>query len=127
MKEPKDEQTYDVDLDPLLKQLFENNAYREDDQYFIIRDATKTQEINYQLTQDQVDSLGGEVSFKKALKQKSLSSSKEQQQHIIKQKFDKPMRVMFNAEEMKMKLDKNGNMKFSFHRVKRVLEWTEQN
>ena len=109
---PKDEHTYDVDLDPLLKQLFENNAYRKDDQYFIIRDATKAQEINYQLTQDHVNSLGGEVSFKKALKQRSLLSSKEENQHIIKQKFDKPMRVMFNAEEMKMKLDKNGSMKF---------------
>jgi DNA-binding beta-propeller fold protein YncE len=124
MKDPKDETTFDVDLDPLLKQLFENLAYHKEDQYFIIRDATKTQEINYQLTEDHVNSLGGEASFRSALEERCLSSSKEQEMHIIKQKFEKPMRIMFNAEELKMRLDKNGNMRFSFHRVKKVLDWT---
>jgi photosystem II stability/assembly factor-like uncharacterized protein len=100
------ETTSDVNLDPLVEQLLTKKIkwIREKDRYFVIREARKTEEINYQLTQGQVEGLGGEASLSKAeIKANNLSYSKKHQ--VIIQKFQKPMRVMFNAEEIKIERD----------------------
>jgi hypothetical protein len=105
------ETTSDVNLDPLIEQLVnkKNFHFRDDDQYFVIRQARKTKEINYLLSQESIEDLGGEAALKEAeLKAKNLTYVKQRQ--VIKQKFDTYRRVMFCAEEIKLKRDKNGKI-----------------
>ena len=125
MTAPKDECTYDKDLNPLLNQLFTENDYRKDDKYFIIRDASKAIGIDYRLSQEQINSLGGKSFLDKTLRQSSLAYSKEKDQHIITQSFSKPMRLMFNIEQIKMKMGKNGVMKIYSQHVKKIQKWNE--
>ena len=107
----KRETTRDVNLDPLIEHLINKKDFhfREDEQYCVIRQARKTMEINYKLSQGSMDELGREAALKEAkLKTKNLSYVKQQQ--IIKQKFDTYRRIMFNAEEIRLRRDKNGQI-----------------
>jgi len=105
------ESVYDMNIDPLIAKFIEDSGLeiRGDEKYFIIRSARKTREIDYKLSESQVENLGGEASLKKAeLKAKNLAYLKER--HVIKQKFEKPMRVMYLWEEVKIKKE-NGRVK----------------
>ncbi len=127
MKEPTGEATYDADLDPMLNKWIESPRFefRRDDRYYVIRDATKTKAIHYELTQDQVELLKENTTLANdLLKQNVKLSSNESQQFVLPQEFSEEMRIMFNAEEVKMKLV-NGKIKLSHHPVKGRLEWTE--
>ena len=102
----------DITIDPLVEKLIEDKRLRirKNDKYFVIREARKTMEINYKLSKGQVESLGGDASLKKIeLKAKNLSYLKRR--HLIKQKFEKPMRVMFISEEVKIKVEDDGKVK----------------
>ncbi|MCW3999852.1 MAG: PKD domain-containing protein [Candidatus Bathyarchaeota archaeon] len=125
MKEPIGEATYDADLDPLLSKWLDspNFEFRPEDRYFVIRDATKTKAINYKLTRQQFTALKEQAALKK-LQQATQLNNNDQEQFVFPQKFSAHMRIMFNAEEIKMKPVK-GKIKLSHHRVKGVLEWTE--
>lgn len=126
MKDATGEVTYDKDLYPALNKWVDDPkfAYQDSDRYFVIRDATKTKAINYQLTQEQAQLLTEKASFGKLLKQEGKISSKDEQNFVLPQEFNSPMRVMFNAEEIKIKIVKNKKM-LSRHPVKGVLEWSE--
>ena len=105
------ESVYDMNIDPLIAKFIEDSGLeiRGDEKYFIIRSARKTREIDYKLSESQVENLGGEASLKKAeLKAKNLAYLKER--HVIKQKFEKAMRVMYLLEEVKIKVE-NGSVK----------------
>jgi hypothetical protein len=117
----KRESTTDVNMDPLVEKLLNRDAiyYRPTHSYFIIRNTRKATEINYKLTQNQVERLGGENSLSNMnIEGKILTYSKET--HTLSQKFDVPMRVMFNAEKIKIK-EVNGKLKItSYRRVKKL-------
>jgi 23S rRNA maturation-related 3'-5' exoribonuclease YhaM len=83
-----------------------NVQIRKGDHYFVIREARKTLEINYRLTQQQAEDIEGKSQMQVMnLTGKNIVYLKEQQ--VINQKFNKPMRVMFFAEEIKFNLDGN--------------------
>jgi hypothetical protein len=105
------EKTDDMNLDRLLEQLINKKEFRfrDEEKYYVIRQARKTMEINYQLTDEVMDDLGGESSLNEAkLEGKSLTFVKEQR--VINQKFTTYRRVMFNAEQLKLKRDKTGKI-----------------
>jgi hypothetical protein len=127
MKSPQGESTYDADLDPLLNKWLESPGFefRKNNRYFVIRDVTKTKAINYQLNNEQATILKEKTSLKEGIIDQGTSfSSTDQQYFILPQEFNEPMRIMFNAEEIKMELVK-GKIKLSHHPVKGILEWTE--
>jgi hypothetical protein len=88
-------------LDPVLKPYLKEMAYRVKNRYYIIREATTTDEIYFQLTKSQVISLGGEVSLEKAFSVKGHLFRKKNEVYVLQQKFEKPMRIMFLPEEIK--------------------------
>lgn len=92
----------DMDIDPVIKPFLEELDYRVKNKYYIIRDATSANEIDFQLSNNQVFSLGGEASLNEAISVKGeIVSAKKGGLYILQQKFDKPMRIMFLPEEIK--------------------------
>lgn len=143
MKNPVRETTTDHDIKPSLRafmQGFSKQEYQDicrKTRYFIIRDALKTKELIYQITEKQIEALGGKASLNEALVTKgTLISSKQRRSHIIKQRFDKQMRVMFNAEEIIIEVpamakgffsrESEGPREFRTEQVKETLEWEEE-
>ncbi len=127
MKDPKGETTFDEKIDPALSKWIENEkfSFRKDERYFIIRDTTKTKEINYKLSQEQVKTLEENTILGNAiLKHEAKAASVDKEQFTLPQKFSQEMRIMFNAEEIKMKLVEN-KIKLSHYPVKGLLEYTE--
>jgi hypothetical protein len=95
------EVTTDFELDPILKPFLKEIKYRAKNRYYIIRQATTTNEIDFQLSKDQVLSLGGEAYLGKAISAKGQVLRKTEDSYILQQKFEKPMRIMFLPEEIK--------------------------
>ena len=91
----------DFDLDPILKPFLKEIDYRVKNRYYIIRQATTTDEIDFQLSKDQVLSLGGEASLRKAILAKGQVFRKKEKKYVLQQKFDNPMRITFLPEEIK--------------------------
>lgn len=116
----------DKDLDPIIKPFLEGLDYRIKNRYFVIREATTVKEINFRLSKNQVGSLGGEASLKKALSmQGTIHSSKQKGSYVLQQKFEKPMRIMFLPEEIKPVSAGLGGKgpELGLVPVKDVLEW----
>jgi len=91
----------DHELDPILKPYLKEIDYRVKHRYYIIREATTTNEIDFQLTKSQVISLGGEASIRKAFSAKGNIFRKKKETYVLQQKFEKPMRIIFFPEEIK--------------------------
>jgi hypothetical protein len=127
------ESTYDTEIDKVIKKALEEYQYKRDERYFVIRDTKSTKEIDYELTRDQVDSLGGEAKIQEAIEAKTtVFSKKGATKFELKRKFDEPMRVMFNAEEINVKESeitfggvKRETPEFTRNPVKEHLEWTD--
>jgi len=115
----------DVDLDKTLKPFLGRLDYKIDNRYFIIREATTVKEINFQLTQDQVNDLGGWASLKKVLSLRGKLFYSKQGRYVLQERFDKPMRVMFLPDEIKIVSSKLGGAgpELGRVRVENVLEW----
>jgi hypothetical protein len=116
----------DAKIDPILKSFLEKLDYRVDNKYYIIREATTTDGIDFQLNKDQVINLGGEASLNQAISVKGeIFSSKKEENYILQKKFEKPMRVMFFPEEIKPVSAGLGGIEpeLGLVPVKGVLEW----
>ncbi len=127
MKDPTGETTFDDDVDKVLTEWIESQKLqlRPKDRYFIIRNSTKAKALNYQLTEDQVNLLEEKASLNANMfKQDTNLSSKEKAKYILSQEFNQPMRIMFNAEEIKMK-SVNGKIKLHYYPVKGIIDWKE--
>ena len=113
-------------IGPILKSFLETLDYRVKNSYYVIREATTVDEIDFQLNNDQVISLGGEASLNKAISVKGkIYSSKKEGTYILQQKFEKPMGIMFLPEEIKPISAGLGGKgpELGLVPVKGVLEW----
>ena len=98
--------TSDTDVDPALKKFMSDHPdleIREDEKYFIIRQAQEADEIDYQLTQDLVEKVGGEVTIDKIVESNAnVISSKQHGVITIQQSLVPPMRVTFLPDQISL-------------------------
>ncbi len=127
------EVTYDTEIHPLIKKELAGITPMQGDRYFVIRDTSKTQQINFELKRDQVDRLGGEAKIQEKIEVKStVFNKKDSTTYELKRSFPEPMRVMFNAEEISWKNFEQERefpsrpqlpREYIFKPVKELLDW----
>lgn len=96
--------TSDTDVDPALKKFMSEHPdleIRGDEKYFVIRQAQEADEIDYHLTQDVVEKVGGEITIDKIVESSAnVISSKQHGAVTIQQKLVPPMRVTFLPDQI---------------------------
>ena len=118
LKDPEREITTDVEKDESLKNIWTKLTYNDDSRYFIIRETRKGSGMTYYLSKSQIDQLGGEINIKKGLSLNgNLLKLKAANEYKMEGKFKSPLRVMFLAEELKLKSANLGGNKIDFGTV----------
>jgi len=119
---------------PALKKAFEKYGFIIDNRYFVIREARSTMKIDYELSKNLVDSLGGEANIKGKIGATATAlERKNDLTYVLKREFSEPMRIMFNPEEIKKQEEEitfggapvKQPPKFTLEPVKERIEWTE--
>lgn len=128
MRDPKGEKIFTEKLYPSFEKWIakEKFYFSTKEKYYVITEATKTDAINYKLTKQQVEILRSRIPLpKNVLKQESKMDSNTVEQMTYPQKFKDEMRVMFCAQELKLRLVKGKLELLERVPIKGVLEFKE--
>lgn len=98
--DPVKEETSDMALDKVIDPFLEDLSFREDNRYFIIREARMASAMKYFLTEELVNEISGGVPEIENIKVEGEFKKSKEGEYELDQIFDVPLRVMFLPEEI---------------------------
>ncbi|MCW3122260.1 MAG: hypothetical protein JWQ38_1752 [Flavipsychrobacter sp.] len=129
LSNPKREITTDLAIADALKAFWDKLEYRADSEYYLIREARTCTGIIYELTDSQMNELGGEATFQNSISLKgNLFKLDKSKGYNLKGEFPAPLRVMFLAEQIKPRTRNLGAGQIQFGKVPvtHQLNWIDE-
>jgi hypothetical protein len=98
--EPERQSTTDLNIDAVLKPFFRAMEFRQNNQYYVIREARSATAMTYRLTSAQFGELGGKAAVTAAVELGMKLEAKGEGVYELLQKFPERLAVMFLPEEL---------------------------